>query len=70
MHGHPDAGDYPIAMVFDEASLVVDHLNRQQATLGVVIQAATATTGMAAGREANALFRKLVESLNGESSNS
>lgn len=65
-NGHPDASDYPIGMMFDEARLVVDRQNREMATIGVVIQSATATTGMTAGKEAGNHFKRLIEDLNGD----
>jgi len=53
-------------MVWDESKLVVDRVNRSIATMGVVIQSATMTTGMGASRKAGEHFSDLVKSLNGE----
>lgn len=50
-------------MVWDEAQLVVQRVNAHLATLGVLVQAATATTGMGASRKSGAHFKKLIEGL-------
>jgi hypothetical protein len=50
-HGHPDAADYRIATVWDEASIVAERVKGIIATQAVLIQAATATTGFAARSE-------------------
>lgn len=65
-NGHPDAIDYPIAMVWEEAELVVDRKNGELATIAVVIQRATSTTGMTAGKETAAEFNKFIKGLTGE----
>lgn len=65
-NGHPEARDYPIGMVFDEASLVAERQNRQMASLGVIVQSATMTTGMGATKETAAEFVKLINGLNDE----
>lgn len=64
--GHPEAGEYPIGRVFDEAKLLVDRRNGELATLGVIIQSATATTGMSASKDAGEHFKKLITSLSGD----
>jgi hypothetical protein len=65
-NGHPDAGDYPIAMVWDEAEIVVDRKNGELVTVAVVIQKATSTTGMTAGAEAVKAFNDFIRGLTGE----
>jgi len=66
-HGHSEAHIYPIGMVFDEARLAVDRTNSGLVSMAVIIQAATATTGMGAGRESTSHFRKLMKALGTES---
>lgn len=53
-------------MLWDEQHLVVQRTNAAMATLGVVVQAATMTTGMGASKEAAAHFTKLLNMLGGE----
>lgn len=50
-------------MVHDEAKFVVDRLNGQLASIGVVVQRATATTGMTAGKETVKEFNKLIREM-------
>ena len=57
---------YPIGRVFDEAKLVVERRNGELATLAVIIQSATMTTGMGASKKSGDHFQKLVKSLTGE----
>jgi hypothetical protein len=38
--GHVQAAHYPVGMVFDEAQLVVERLNRAEATRAVLLQMA------------------------------
>lgn len=66
-NGHPDAPHYHIGRVFDEARLVVDRRNGELASLGVIVQAATATTGMGATKKSVELFKKLITGLSGDS---
>lgn len=53
-------------MVWEEAELVVDRKNGELATIAVVIQRATSTTGMTAGKETAAEFNKFIKGLTGE----
>lgn len=53
-------------MLGDEAKLLVDQINGTLATLGVIIQSATMTTGMGSSREAQQHFKKLIRGLSGE----
>ncbi|WP_197163360.1 hypothetical protein [Novosphingobium aureum] len=50
----------------DEAELIVERQNRAYATIGMVVQSATATTGMTASKEAWDQFTGLIEGLNGD----
>lgn len=65
-NGHLEAMHYPIGRVFDEASLLVERRNGELATLGVIIQSATATTGMGASKKAVEQFRDLINGLSGD----
>jgi len=60
------ADRYHLARVFDEAGLVVDRKNGEMATLGVIIQSATMTTGMGASQDAQKHFQTLIKGLAGE----
>lgn len=64
--GQLNADDYPIAKIFDESNILAELLDRQMATMGVVVQAATLTTGMGASDEASKAFGDLIKRLNGE----
>lgn len=64
--GHPQAMHYPLGRVFDEARLVVERRNNELATIGVIIQNATATTGMGANKETKEIFTKLIKGLSGD----
>jgi len=57
---------YPIGQVFDEANLIVERRNGELATIGVIIQSATATTGMGANKKSVDHFKKLIKGLSGE----
>lgn len=61
--GHPEALHYPIGRVYDEARLIVERRNGELVSMAVVIQAATATTGMTASEKAVDHFRKLLKEL-------
>jgi hypothetical protein len=65
-NGHPDAWDYPLSRVFDEASLIVERRNGELATMAVIIQSATATTGMGASKKSADHFKKLIKTLSEE----
>lgn len=64
--GHRDAGDYTVARLRDEAAIVDAREGRRFAMMGVVVQSATMTTGMAASEDALRHFSKLVDRLNGD----
>lgn len=57
---------YPLGRVFDEAKLLVDRRNGELATLGVIIQSATATTSMNTTKKAGDHFQKLIKTLSGD----
>lgn len=65
-HGHPDAFHYPIAMVWDEATIIGERLKATLVTEAILVQAATATTGNTAGQKANQHWNKLIKTLSGE----
>ena len=61
-HGHPQAGNYPIGLLTDESSLVVDMLNRKAATETVLQQMAiSAIFSKEAGEEFGKHIKKLME---------
>lgn len=59
----PDAGDYVVAQVWDEMELLRERKRLELADLAVAVQAATMTTGMAAGKDAAKAFDKFVKAL-------
>lgn len=65
-HGHTEVYQYPIARIWEEAELVIERLNRNLVSLAVIIQKATATTGMTASKESVKGFNDLIKSMNGE----
>ena len=65
-NGHPDAGDYPVGKLWDEAEFVVDRKNGEWATLALVVQQATSTTGMTAGPKAHKAFKEFIKGLTGD----
>lgn len=64
--GHPDAGDYVIAQVWDEVGIVKERQDHQLVMLAVVVQKATSTTGMTASKESVEAFNRFIKDLNGE----
>lgn len=42
-HGHSDAGDYPLGMLWLESQLVVERLNQQAVTQAVLLQLAVSS---------------------------
>jgi len=65
-NGHPAAAHYPIGMLYDEAELVRSRVDQQLAAIGVVVQAATMTTGFGASKESYETFTGLISKLNRE----
>lgn len=62
-NGHPDALDYPLGMVSDEAELIVERQNRNLATGAILMQAAVGSTQY---KEMGEVFRQLIAELSGE----
>lgn len=70
-HGHPDAANYPIGMLMDEASLVADRMGVEQAAMGIVFQAALMTMPTMGVKEssmkkAHKMFTDLLDRLTGK----
>lgn len=65
-HGHTDVYQYPIARIWEESELVVDRQNRNLVNLAVIIQKATATTGMTASKESVKGFNDFIKTMNGD----
>lgn len=59
-NGHPEADDYPLGYLGDEAKLIADRLNGQIVTEAVLLQAAAASI---MSKEGGKLFTKLIENL-------
>jgi len=65
--GHPDAANYPLAMLWDEAELLVQRQNNHMITAAVLMQGAMSSTGMTATKESVKRFTELIKGLdNGE----
>jgi len=62
-NGHPEAMNYPLGMVSDEAELIVERQNRNLATGAILMQAAVGSTQYT---EMGEVFRQLIAELNGE----
>jgi hypothetical protein len=62
-HGHSEPHRYPVGMVWDESNLVVEHLNRAEATRAVLLQMAVSSV---LSEEAGKEFKKIVERLTKE----
>lgn len=61
--GHADAPSYPIAMVFDEVSIVVHRENLRLATEGAILQSAANTAVAAFGKDGGSKARKAFNAL-------
>ena len=59
-HGHRDAREYPIGMVWDECQIVVDRTNASEATRGYVLQMAV-SSGMGSKKAHKELQRLIKE---------
>lgn len=59
--GHPDAPHYPIGMVWDEARLAVERINRFHATQAVLVQQAVSSILSKDGAKE---FKKTITGLN------
>jgi hypothetical protein len=62
-NGHIEAQHYPLGMVWDEASIVVEHVNRLEATRATLLQMAVSSV---LSKEAGKLFREQIQRLNGD----
>jgi len=62
-HGHPEAWEYPLGLVDDEARLVIDRLNSQSITAALGFQAAYVSARVERGEE---VMQGFIASLNGE----
>lgn len=60
-NGHVDAQSYPVGMVWDEAAIVVENVNRMEATRATLLQMAVSSV---LSKEAGKLFRETVNRLN------
>lgn len=59
-HGHVGAHHYPIAMLWDEAQLVVERINSMEASRAVVMRAAIASVVSKPGMKE---FKQLIKEL-------
>lgn len=59
-HGHPDAGDYPLGMLWVESQLVVERLNQQAVTQAVLLQLAV---GSILSKKTGSEFKKTLKKL-------
>lgn len=59
-HGHPQASEYPVGMLWDEADLVVERVNSRLSTEAVLIQLAAASV---MSKDALKQFNKIVKRL-------
>lgn len=62
-NGHPEAAEYVIGRVWDEAELVVERLNSQMVTEAILVQSAVASL---LTKEGGKEFTKLTKRLTGE----
>ena len=60
-HGHPGARQYPVGMVWDEAMLVVERMNREAASNTALLQmAAGSLLSKDAGRQLKKTLKELL----------
>ena len=59
-HGHPSCYDYPLSMLSDEAALVIERVNGQEATRATLLQIAVASV---VSKDAGRLFRESIDRL-------
>jgi len=62
-HGHPQARHYPVGMVWEEARLVVDRTNQQEASRTVLLHVAAAAVMSKKGHQA---LKKVLKELTSE----
>lgn len=61
-HGHPHARHYPIGMVWDEATLVVERMNREAASNTALLQlAAGSLLSKDAGKQLKKTLKELLD---------
>lgn len=58
--GHPNAASYPLDLLYEEASLVVERKNREDAMHAVYLQCAVATM---VSKEAGKEFKNMIGGL-------
>jgi hypothetical protein len=61
-HGHPEAMKYPLGMVWDEATLVVERLNGLAATQAVLTQMAVSSMF---SKDASKAFTEKIKEMTG-----
>lgn len=59
-NGHPEARFYPLGMVWEEAELVVERTNREEASRSVLMQSTIASVLTKEGGKA---FKKIIKEL-------
>ena len=60
-NGHPEARDYPVGMVWDEATLVVERQNANHATQAVLTQLAVSSMlSKKGGKEFKRVLKELM----------
>lgn len=59
-NGHPDARDYPVHRVWEEAELVVDRVNKDLSTETLLLQMAVSSLF---SKEAGQEFQKIIKRL-------
>jgi hypothetical protein len=59
-HGHSDARFYPLGMVWDEAEIVVERMNQEDASRTVLLQLAAASI---ISKEGGKLLKKTLKEL-------
>lgn len=62
-NGHPDAATYPLGMIADEVTLIVERENRRIANDAIAVKAAAAAVWSEQGGEH---FNELITSLTGD----
>lgn len=62
-HGHPGAGDYPLGLLDDETTLVIERQRGYWGTAGAIIQSAA---GSVMSKKGAGVFTKLMKIVMGE----
>ena len=63
-HGHPNAGSYPLGLLGQEAELVVERLNRLEATRTALLQMAV---GSVLSEKVHKGLSEMLKTMGGES---